>query len=716
MRKIIMLALTALSVLAAGAQETQVAQERLTQYVDPYIGSGGHGHVFVGANVPFGMVQLGPTQKSRGWDWTSGYHYSDSVIVGFAHTHLSGTGCGDLGDLAFLPVSDPRQRELKFSHDQETVRPGYYRLETSDVDVELTATQRVGFHRYTFRQGRGQLLIDLNEGIGDIPMVTDLRQVDDTTIEGVRRSRGWAPRQEVYFTAKFNTSVRLWEPQPGLGLVDLYDVRQPLLMKVALSPVSAEKAARNMAAELPGWDFDETCREADAAWERELGRIRITTANADDRKIFYTAMYHLMVAPSVFCDADRQYRGSDGRVYDADFTNYTTLSLWDTYRAYHPLMTLIAPEMQADWAETFIKIFEQQGRLPIWHLWGSETDCMVGSSAVPVLADMVLKGFVRHPERAFSAMRESQLGDVRSLGLLKQYGYIPYDKEPSNETVAKALEYCLDDDGVARVAKMLRKGADYELFLGRSQSYRRYFDPQLQFMRAVGSDGQFRPEFDPIKVIHRADDYTEGNAWQYTWLVPHDPHGLIRLFGGEEPFLRKLDEFFTVEGDLGPEASPDISGFIGQYAHGNEPSHHIIYLYNYAGEPWKAAPKLRHVMRQLYHAAPDGLCGNEDVGQMSAWYVLSALGLYQVEPSGGRFVLGTPLFPRAEVSVGDGRTLTITARHLSDQNIYVQSVRLNGRKHNKTYVDFDILRQGGTLEFQMGPRPSKWGTDPESRP
>ena len=716
MRKIIMMALATLSVLAAGAQETQTAEERLTQYVDPYIGSGGHGHVFVGANVPFGMVQLGPTEKSRGWDWTSGYHYSDSVIVGFAHTHLSGTGCGDLGDLAFLPVSDPGQRELKFSHDQETVRPGYYRLQSADVDVELTATQRVGFHRYTFRQGRGQLLIDLNEGIGDIPMVTDLRQVDDTTIEGVRRSRGWAPRQEVYFTAKFNVSVRLWEPQPGVGLVDLHDVRQPVLIKVALSPVSAEKAARNMEAELPGWDFDEACREADAAWERELGRIRITTANADDRKIFYTAMYHLMVAPSVFCDADRQYRGSDGRVYDADFTNYTTLSLWDTYRAYHPLMTLIAPEMQADWAETFIKIFEQQGRLPIWHLWGSETDCMVGSSAVPVLADMVLKGFVRNPEQAFSAMRESQLQDVRSLGLLKQYGYIPYDKEPSNETVAKALEYCLDDDGVARVAKMLRRGADYELFLGRSQSYRRYFDPQLQFMRALGSDGQFRPEFDPIKVIHRADDYTEGNAWQYTWLVPHDPHGLIRLFGGEEPFLRKLDEFFTVEGDLGPEASPDISGFIGQYAHGNEPSHHIIYLYNYAGEPWKAAPKLRHVMRQLYHAAPDGLCGNEDVGQMSAWYVLSALGLFQVEPSGGRFVLGTPLFPRAEVSVGDGRTLTITARHLSDQNIYVQSVRLNGRKHNKTYVDFDVLRQGGTLEFTMGPRPSKWGTDPASRP
>jgi len=710
-KRTLLTALTMLTVLAAGAQ-----QERLTDCVDPYIGSGGHGHVFVGANVPFGMVQLGPTEKSRGWDWTSGYHYSDSIIVGFAHLHLSGTGCGDLGDLAFLPVTDPSQREIKFAHDQETVRPGYYRLQTPDVDIELTATKRVGMHRYTFAQQRGQLLIDLNEGIGDIPLVTDLRQVDETTLEGVRRSRGWAPRQEVYFTVKFSVPVRLWEPQPGVGLVDLGHDGKPLLMKVALSPVSSEKARQNLQAELPGWDFDQVRREAGDAWERELARIRIETTNEQDRRIFYTAMYHLMVAPSVFCDVDRQYRGSDGKVYDGDFTNYTTLSLWDTYRAFHPLMTLICPELQADYAETFIKIFEQQGRLPIWHLWGSETDCMVGSSAVPVLADLVLKGFVRQPERAFDAMKQSQLQDVRSLGLLKEYGYIPYDKEPTNETVAKALEYCLDEDGLARVAKQLGKGSDYEYFLQRSQSYARYFDRDLQFMRALGSDGRFRPEFDPIKVIHRADDYTEGNAWQYTWLVPHDVHGLIRLFGGEEPFLRKLDEFFTVEGDMGPEASPDISGFIGQYAHGNEPSHHIIYLYNYAGEPWKAAPKLRHVMRQLYHAKPDGLCGNEDVGQMSAWYILSSMGLYQVEPSGGRFVLGTPLFPRAEVQVGEGRTLVITARSLTDKNMYVQGVQLNGKKYTKSYVSFDVLRKGGTLEFQMGPKPSKWGTDPKDRP
>ena len=709
MKKLFFMALMMLTVLSANAQQ-------LTSYVDPIIGSGGHGHVFVGANVPFGMVQIGPTEKSRGWDWVSGYHYSDSIIVGFTHLHLNGTGCGDLGDLSFLPVSDAKQDEMKFIHDKETVRPGYYAVRTNDVDVELTATKRVAMHRYFFRNKNGKLRIDLNEGHGDVLLAAELRQVDDYTLEGYRKSRGWTPRQEVYFTMKFNAPVRLWEPKPSLAVVDLIDTSKPVLVKVALSPVSSEKAQRNMEAELPGWDFDNVRREADEAWERELARVKIKTNNAQDRKIFYTAMYHLMVAPSEFCDADRQYRGSDGRVYNGDFTNYTTLSLWDTYRAFHPLMTLIYPEIQADFAETFIKIFEQQGRLPIWHLWGSETDCMVGSSAVPVLADLVLKGFVKDPEKAFRAMKESQLQDIRSLGLLKQYGYIPYDKEPSNETVAKALEYCLDEDGLARVAKMLGHQDDYTYFFNRSRTYKKYFDSELQFMRAVGSDGRFRPEFDPIKVIHRADDYTEGNAWQYTWLVPHDVHGLISLFGGEKPFTKKLDQFFVTNGDLGPEASPDISGLIGQYAHGNEPSHHIIYLYNYAGEPWKAAPRLREVMRQLYHAAPDGLCGNEDVGQMSAWYILSSLGLYQVEPSGGRFILGTPMFPSAEVNVGGGKTLRITARNLSDKNMYVQSVRLNGKKHTKTYIDFATLTKGATIEFTMGSRPSKWGTAVADRP
>ena len=706
-----LLMLSALMTLGASA-------ENLTQYVDPFIGTGGNGHVFLGANVPFGMVQLGPTEKTRGWDWTSGYHYSDSIIVGFTHQHLSGTGCGDLGDLSFLPVTDASTREMLFHHDEETVRPGYYRLTSrqTGIDIELTATPRVGFHRYTFHGGRGQIVIDLNEGIGDRLTGYDLRQVDSRTIVGHRKSSGWAPRQETYFTAHFSVPVRLWEPQSGLGIVDISDAGKPVLVKVALSPVSSEKAERNMQAELAGWDFDATVAQADEAWNRELQRIRIETASDRQRRIFYTSMYHLMVAPSLFCDVDREYRGSDGKVYQGDFTNYTTLSLWDTYRAFHPLMTLIYPELQADYADTFIKIYEQQGRLPIWHLMGSETDCMVGSSAVPVLADIVLKGFARDPEKAFQAMKNSQLQDVRSLGLLRQYGYLPYDKEPTNETVAKGLEYALDEDGLAKVARLLGHDDDYAYFLQRSRSYEKYFDRSIHFMRALGSDGRFRELFDPMKVIHRADDYTEGNAWQYTWLVPHDVHGLVSLFGSEQAFTAKLDSLFTVEGDLGPEASPDISGFIGQYAHGNEPSHHIIYMYNYIGQPWKAAPLLRQVMGELYHDQPDGLCGNEDVGQMSAWYILSSMGLYQVEPSGGRFVIGTPLFDKAEMQVGNGKTLTIVAKNNSDRNIYVQKVRLNGKAYTKSYIDFQDIVCGGTLEFTMGPRPSRWGTRQQDRP
>ena len=710
MKKLVILLCTLMPVMAGA--------ENLTKFVDPFIGTGGNGHVFLGANVPFGMVQVGPTEKTRGWDWTSGYHYSDSIIVGFTHQHLSGTGCGDLGDLSFLPVTDASTREMKFRHDEETVRPGYYRLasQATGIDIELTATQRVAFHRYTFHGGEGKIIIDLNEGIGDRMTGYDLRQTDDRTIVGHRKSSGWAPRQETYFTARFSVPVRLLEPSAAIGIVSISDCSQPLLMKVALSPVSSEKAQKNMEGELPGWDFDATVAQADEAWNRELSRIRIDGANDRQRRIFYTAMYHLLVAPSLFCDRDKEYRGSDGKVYQGDFTNYTTLSLWDTYRAFHPLMTLIYPELQADYADTFIKIYEQQGRLPIWHLMGSETDCMVGSSAVPVLADIVLKGFARDPEKAFLAMKNSQLQDVRSLGLLKEYGYLPYDKEPTNETVAKGLEYALDEDGLAKVALLLGHQDDYEYFLKRSRSYEKYFDRTIQFMRAIDSKGQYRDFFDPMKVIHRADDYTEGNAWQYTWLVPHDVHGLVSLFGSEQAFVTKLDSLFVVEGDLGPEASPDISGFIGQYAHGNEPSHHIIYMYNYVGQPWKAAPLLRQVMNELYHDQPDGLCGNEDVGQMSAWYILSSMGLYQVEPSGGRFIIGTPLFDKAEMQVGNSRTFRIVAKNNNDRNIYVQKVRLNGKAYTKSYIDFQDIVCGGTLELTMGAKPSRWGTRQQDRP
>ena len=444
--------------------------------------------------------------------------------------------------------------------------------------------------------------------------------------------------------------------------------------------------------------------------------MTVQTANETYKRVFYTAMYHLMTSTSRFSDTDGEYRGADGKNHKGDFINYTTLSLWDTYRASHPLMSLIFPDMQRDFAKTFINIFHQQGRLPVWHLMGCETDCMVGNPGAIVLADLTMKGFVDDKEEAFEALKKTQMCTDRSLGLLKDYGYIPWDKEPTNETVAKALEYCIADDGVAKVAKLLGKTADYDYFYKRSRSFAKYFDKATDFMRAVGTDGTFRTPFNPFNASHRTNDYTEGNAWQYTFLVPHDVKGLIRLFGGDRQFMQKLDSLFFVEGDAGADASPDMSGMTGQYAHGNEPSHHVIYMYNYAGRPDKAAPLLRKMMNEMYTDQPDGLSGNEDVGQMSAWYVISTLGLYQVDPVGGRFVIGTPLFDKATVNVGNGNTFTVVAKNNSDRNIYVQGARLNGKTYTKSYIDFNDIRHGGTLELIMGAKPSKWGTKVADRP
>ena len=693
-----------------------------TDYVNPWIGTGGHGHVFLGANVPFGLVQLGPTEHNQGWDWCSGYHISDSVLVGFGHTHLSGTGIGDLGDIGFLPVSHCCATETKFSHANETVRPGYYaiRLQDPNVFVELTATQHVGFHRYTFGadMNKAMLRIDLKQGIGwDNWRKSEIKLENPTMVTGFRQSVGWARNQYVYFAAEFSTPVTI-KKQVGdsIMVLTIADVSQPVMVKCALSAVSVEDAKANLKAELPGWNFRETVAEADKAWNDELGKITVDTEDDEVRTIFYTALFHTMTAPSVFSDVTGNYRGADGKVYKGDFTNYTTFSLWDTYRAAHPLMTLIHPEKQKNMAETFLHIFEQQGKLPVWHLMGNETDCMVGNPGAVALADMVLKGFVDDKEAAFRAMKTSAMLDERSMDLLKQYGYLPYDKDSTFQTVAKGLEYALADDCIAKVAKLLGKKDDYKYFYNRSRGYKHYFDPKTKFMRGRGSDGSFHEPFNPFKSVHTADDYTEGNAWQYTWLVPHDVHGLASLFGSEQRFIEKLDSLFIVSGDMGAEASPDISGLIGSYAHGNEPSHHIIYMYNYMGQPWKAAKLLRQTMKEMYFNDYDGLSGNEDVGQMSAWYVLSSVGLYQVEPAGGKYIIGSPLFDEAQINVGNGRTFTIRARNNSQENIYVQSAKLNGKPYSKTYLMFQDIVRGGTLELEMGSEPSAWGTQTKNRP
>lgn len=675
----------------------------------------------MGANVPFGLVQLGPTEPTRGWDWCSGYYYDDDELIGFGHMHLSGTGIGCLGDVAFLPVKDFKQTSTRFKHEAEKVHPGYYSVQLTDpnVLVELTATERCGFHRYTFKNGaKAQLALDLSQCIGwDKLNDCLLTQESATRLTGFRRSNGWAADRRIYFSIDFSQPVTVHRlDSMERVVVSVADNTKPLLVKVALSPVSIDKAKLNMQAELAGWDFDAAVKQADEAWNRELARIEIQTNDQTKKRVFYTAMYHLMTSCSKFNDVDREYRGADGKVHKADFTNYTTLSLWDTYRAAHPLMTVAFPEMQRDFAQTFLNIYKQQGRLPVWHLMGSETDCMVGNPGAIVLADLTMKGFVEDKELALEALKATQMKDIRSLGLLKKHGYIPWNLEPENETVAKALEYCAADDGVAKVAKLLGKKDDYEYFFKRSRSYKKYYDPETRFLRAVDTDGKFRLPFNPFFAEHRTNDYTEGNAWQYTFLVPHDVKGLIKLFGSDKAFMSKLDSLFFVEGWAGDNASPDMSGMTGQYAHGNEPSHHVIYMYNYAGRPDKAAPLLRKMLNEMYLDQPDGLSGNEDVGQMSAWYILSSVGLYQVDPVGGRFVIGSPLFDKATVNVGGGKTFTVVAKNNSDKNIYVQSARLNGKTLKNSYVDFNDIRHGGTLELVMGPKPSKWATAAACRP
>lgn len=733
------------TLLASCDEKTEQKSElrNLTQYVDPYIGTGDHGHVFMGANVPFGFVQLGPTNITSGWDWVSGYHITDSTIWAFTHTHLNGTGIGDLLDIGFMPVtgdvklgkgdiSDPKSGQYSlFSHDKETAKAGHYavHLDRYDIDVELTATKRVGFHKYTFPESAdARVIIDLKTALNwDAPTDTYLKYENDSTISGYRFSKGWAKNQKVFFTAIFSEPIKQFilsegeEAKEGTELqadkgvfgqafFDTKDQKE-LYVKVALSPVSIENAKLNMQAELPGWDFEQTIKDADKAWNEELNKIHIETGDEVVKRVFYTALFHTMIAPSEFGDVNNDYRGSDDKVYEkANFKNYTTFSLWDTYRAAHPLMTIIHPEKMSDIINTMLHIYKEQGKLPVWHLMGNETDCMVGNPGIPVVADAILKGYTGFDkELAYEAMKNSAMLDERGLGYLKEYGYIPYDKEP--EGLSKGMEYALADWTIAQVAQQMGKTEDYEYFMNRSKAYKPYFDKETGFVRGLSSDGKFNEPFSPFVASHRVTDYTEGNAWQYTWLVPHDIQGLLDLFGSNEKFTEKLDSLFIVEGSLGENASPDISGLIGQYAHGNEPSHHILYMYPYIGQPWKGADKIREVIDVMYHDQPAGLSGNEDVGQMSAWYILSALGFYQVEPAGGKYIFGSPIVNEASVRVKDGKIFKIIAKNNSAENKYIQSVTLNGKDYDKYYINFKDIEAGGTLEFVMGNQPSEtWGT------
>ncbi len=708
-----------------------------TQYVDPKIGSGGHGHVFVGANVPFGMVQLGPTSIPQTWDWCSGYHDSDSTVIGFSHTHLSGTGIGDLFDITVMPVTgdsltfargkeeDPESGLWSYAdRSREIARPGYYSVPLTryGVTAELTATNRVGMHRYTFPEAQDAgIVIDLmNGGCWDRPTDTFIEICGNNAVRGYRHSRGWADDQKVYFYAEFSKPFNDlhihsidYEPYFAKADFDTEDGEQ-ILMKVALSPVSIDGAYANMQAELPGWDFDSTASAAAKAWNDELSGIRIETQDEDARKIFYTALYHTMIAPSTFCDTDGSYRGADGKTYDdPGHQTYTTFSLWDTYRAAMPLFSIFQSGRYTDFINTMLDIFRKQGKLPVWHLHGCETNCMVGNPGIPPVADAIIKGMDGIDyEIAFDAMKASALRPDRGQDYRMEYGYIPCDM--FNESVAYDLEYALADGALANAAEALGKKEDHQYFLDRSKSYEHLYDPKLRFIRGKDSKGDFRKEYNPFFSSHRADDYCEGNGWQYTWLVPHDFDGLVKCFGSTEAFIGKLDSLFTAPSVIeGEEVSPDISGLIGQYAHGNEPSHHILYFYTMAGQPWKTADRVREVLSTLYSSRPDGLSGNEDVGQMSAWYILSSLGFYQVEPGSDRYWFGSPLFDKASIKVGtdtEGRdiTFTVIAENNSADNRYIQSILINGKAYGKGYLEHRDIVSGGTLVLKMGPEPAIW--------
>lgn len=740
MNKKSLLFVPVLSLCLASCGSSQKGQEMedLTQFVDPRIGTGGHGHVFYGANVPYGFIQLGPTSIPQSWDWVSGYHVSDSTVIGFPHTHLSGTGIGDLHDINVMPVvgevtysrGDASSYETGLwsysDRSKEVVTPGYYRTHLSryNVDVELTATKRVGFHKYTFLGNESPAIVFdmVNGGCWDKTTEAVIRVVNDSTVSGYRYSKGWADDQRVFFRAEFsrkfdnvefivNDSVKEGDMAKGAQLFARVNFaagnQEPVYMKVALSPTSEEGAQLNMQTELSGWDFEKTIADAKAAWNKELNKVKVYTTDEASKKIFYTSLYHTLFAPSEFCDVNGDYYGADKQMHKGEgFVNYTTFSLWDTYRAAQPLMTILHPEKMSDIINTMLHIHQQQGKLPVWHLMGCETNCMVGNPGVPVVADAILKdikGF--DTELAFKALKESSMLPERGMEHRIEYGFIPADK--MTEAIAYDMEYAIADWAVAQAAQKLGKQEDYEYFLKHSKSYKNYFDASTGFMRGKMLDGSWRTPFSPYASSHRDDDYCEGNAWQYTWLVPHDVEGLVECFGSKEAFVNKLDSLFLANGDMGEASSPDISGLIGQYAHGNEPSHHTVYLYTLVGQPWKTADRIKEILHTMYTDQPDGLSGNEDVGQMSAWYILSSFGFYQVEPAGGKFVFGYPNFDKVEITVPAGK-FVIERENKGQQNNYIQGIVLNGTEYKKPWIEYADIMKGGELKFLMGDEPVVW--------
>ncbi len=711
----------------------ELKAQQITQFVDPLIGSGGHGHVFVGASVPFGAVQLGPNNIYKGWDWCSGYHYSDSLIIGFSHLHMSGTGIGDLSDVLFMPIvgevklnkgqqAFPHDGYLSsFSHKNEVSKPGYYGVKLDNqVSVQLTASERVGFHQYHFPKGKdAHLMIDLQEGINDTSTNTYIEQIDDYTLKGYRFSTGWAKDQKVFFAIVSSKSLKDLKIYDGIKkgegksmkgtaikAVISFNIGDFVQLKVGISPVSTDNALANIYTEIPKWNFNEVAKSANDRWNKELARIEIQTKNIKEKRIFYTSMFHSLIHPSLFNDFNKDYLGSDKKIHvKNNFNNYSIFSTWDTYRAQHPLLNIIAPHRIGDFINSMLAIFDEQKYLPIWHLNANETGTMVGISSIQIIAEAYLKGFKSFDaEGAYRAMKATAMLDLRGLNYIQKFELIPSDVN-IRRTVATALEFSISDASIAAMAKAMGKMDDYIYFKKRSENYRLYYDSSTGFFRGKQSNGSWNAKFDPIKSTKPwAADYAEGNAWQYLWLVPQNIPGLISLVGGKDAFIHKLDTFFSIKEDAS-EALVDLTGLIGQYAHGNEPSHHIAYLYAFADQQWKTAEKVRYIMKEFYHDDPNGIIGNEDCGQMSAWYIFSSLGFYPVFPASQIYVLGSPLFEKATIKLANNKQFTVIANSVSEENKYIQEAFLNGKKLNNFSFTHNQILNGGTLKLIMGKRP-----------
>ena len=719
--------------------------EDLTRFVKISIGTGGHGHTYPGATCPFGMVQLSPDTFNDDWDWCSGYNASDTSIMGFSHTHLSGTGCGDLLDVLVMPGTGaaktvPGSREhpeqgyrSRFSHDDEVATPGYYSVLLRDyaIRAELTATERAGMHKYTFpKSDTSHFIVDLFHHYGNDPREVrnaDLKVTSPDTIAGGRTVYQWAKGRQIYFAMKFSKPFLSSEmvtdgPHPKCLLRYQTAQDEVIYVKTGISAVSVEGALKNLEAEIPDWNFDRVRERARQAWQRELSRVRIETSNPKHREIFYTALYHTMLAPTLFDDVDGQYRGMDGKLHSLapGAHNYSTFSLWDTYRAAHPLYTLTQRERVPDLVNCLIRMAtESPLGLPVWPLQGVETSCMTGYHSVVVIAEAAEKGFpgIDFTKAYPMVKRRVMSDDYQGLALYRKMGYIPCDLV--EESASKALDYSYDDWAAARIARAAGAEDDARLLTERSKNYRNLFDKKIRFMRPRLQNGEWASPFDPkeISIMKKWRDFTESNAWQATFANQHDLKGYIELFGGREAFVAQLDALFAQSTDLPPDTPPDVAGLVGMYAHGNEPSHHIAYLYCYAGAPWKTQERVRSLLETMYHDDPDGVAGNEDCGQISAWYIISALGFYAVDPVSGNYVFGTPLFNRAVVEMGPGSTLTVEAKRKSPEDCYIQSVTFNGKPYHKVWFRHADIARGGTFVFQMGPRPNRqFGADAAAAP